>query len=122
MFKVKVQKCIWTHEPASVEESLSERSLVLGSEHEKPKVAILYLELELPFAPFIGLDIRGDGYDCRLASVRWNVMDKRFDSAVKDSFPGMELDSYISYEELMEFSLDEGWVRPQRGGGDAPRS
>jgi hypothetical protein len=119
MFKVSLVKCVWTHPEKVVQESLEYGAV---SSEEKPKVAILEKSLSLPFAPFIGLEITGDGWDSGpLKRVSWFSSTEQFRCTVADEYPRKAHGSELSYEFLLESSLQEGWVRPQRGGGDAPR-
>jgi hypothetical protein len=119
MFDVRLVKCVWTHPEKVVHESLGYGT---SSSEEKPKVAILEKSLSLPFAPFVGLELSGEGWDSGpLRQVSWSVSTEQFRCAVADEFPRNAYGSELSYEFILERSLQEGWVRPIRGGGDAPK-
>lgn len=119
MFKVRLVKCIWTHSEEVVQASLEHGSI---SEREKPKVAILERTISLPFAPFIGLELSGEDWDSgALERVSWLSSKEEFRCAVADEYPRNAYGSELSYEFLLESSLEEGWLRPVHGGGNAPR-
>lgn len=120
MYNVRLIKCIWTHSSKVVEESLK---YGVASSEEKPKVAILEKSLSLPFAPYVGLEISGEGWDSGpLVRVSWLSASAQFRCTVADEYPRNAYGSDLSYQFLLESSLQQGWVRPQRGGGDAPPS
>lgn len=120
MFKICLVKCIWSHPEKAVQESLEYESI---SDDEKPSVAILERVTSLPFAPFIGLELSGEGcWDSGpLKRVSWLTSKEQFRCEVADEYPRNAHGSDLSYEFLLETSLKEGWLRPVRGGGNAPR-
>lgn len=123
-FKVVVQLDIWTHPRELVEEQLKDFD---SDVDHGVKVAILEKELELPFAPFIGLEVRLAEWECtELISVKWVEEDYRFRCRVEGKYPKEQsarnfYDMVTTYEDLLEMALECGWTRPERGGGDAPR-
>jgi hypothetical protein len=124
MFRVVVWKSIWTHEESVVHENLSEKTLVFGHPEgsPEPKVALMRKELFLPFAPFPGLSVTANRWSCHpLKTVDWSVEEQSFRCAVEDEYPRWALDTPLSFEDLLSMSLDEGWQRPESGGGNAPR-
>lgn len=124
MFRVVVWKAIWTHEESIVVESLSERPIIFGRPEgaPEPKVALLRKELLLPFAPFPGLSVTAHGWSCRpLKEITWSGEEQCFRCTVEDEYPHWVQDTQLSFVDLLSMSLDAGWERPDRGGGDAPR-
>lgn len=124
MFRVVVWKSIWTHEESIVNEGLIEKALVLGRPESspEPKVALLRKELSLPFAPFPNLNITTDCWSSGpLKSVTWSDEMQSFRCSVEDEYPRRALDTPLSYQDLLSISLDAGWERPSKGGGNAPQ-
>jgi hypothetical protein len=122
-FKVVVVLDIWTHPREIVEEELSDID-----NDPKVKVASLQKELELPFTPFIGLELVFPGWSCTpLISVVWSEEDYRFFCRVEGRYPiGKSAarnlyDMVTTYKDLLRWALEGGWTRPELGGGDAPR-
>jgi len=125
MFRVVIWKSIWTHEESVVSEGLSERALVIGRPEGAPElqVALLRKELSLPFAPFPDLNITTSRWSSGpLKSVTWSDEEQNFRCTVEDEYPRWALDTPLSYEDLLSMSLDEGWERPSKGGGNAPHN
>lgn len=122
MFSVLIFKSIWTHEESEVKSAFSERSLVLGRSGEVPKVAFLHREVLLPFAPYLGLNVNVSGWNSGLLrSVSWLSEEQKFHCSVDDEYPRWALDTLLSFDDLLCMGLESGWVRAERGGGDAPR-
>ena len=110
-YEVVVRKCLWTHE----EHLVKERSTV----EPKPKVAIFTRKVMLPFVPFVGLHI-SDGIwgSGPLRSVIWHVQEGYFSCETGDDFPRSS--HGLSYDDLMSVRIEQGWERPEHGGGNAP--
>ena len=127
MFKVRVSVAIWMREKGEVEDYYREHSEALEwgapplNRPEDMKVAFLRKDLFLPFAPFPGLQLSAEGWDCPpVKHVQWHGDEEMFQCWVEEQFPGQRLDTYISYQDLLGMFLETGWTRPTRGGGDAP--
>ncbi|TBR12516.1 MAG: hypothetical protein EPO43_13555 [Rugosibacter sp.] len=119
MFEVCLVKCIWTHPEKIVQEAFGYGG---SSNSDGPKVAILKRFISLPFAPFIGVEVSGDGWNSGpLQRVTWGTTDEQFLCTVADEYPRTVNGSELTYEFLLENNLYEGWLRPDTGGGDAPR-
>ena len=116
MYDVEISLCVWTKPVAAVTEQFQD--LARPSE-SKPQVAILHKQMKLPFAPFVGLEIRDGETDFILTRVRWDAAKSLFWCNVADEFPGKV--AGVDYEQLLEWSLEQGWARPAYGGGNAPR-
>ncbi len=114
LYEVVVRKCLWTHEKHLVQD--------VSQVEPKPRVAIVTRTVQLPFTPFVGLQITDGIWDSGpLRSVIWDVKDEKFSCSTDDEFPVYSSGSYVTYEDLLSFRIDLGWQRPERGGGDAPR-
>jgi len=84
-----------------------------------PRITVLRKELNLPFAPFPGLEIQTEDWECcPLELVQWSEPDWAFRCTVPVEYPRQVLDTYLSYEDLLSKRLEEGWVRPEIGEGD----
>ena len=118
MFTVRLVKCIWTESQQFTEAFLSQG----GGTASESRVAILEREVSLPFAPYPGLEISGDGWESGpLQTATWCLSESRFRCAVRDEYPRNAFGTHLSYEFLLSQSLQAGWSRPTVGGGDAPR-
>jgi len=112
-FKVNVSLSIWSHEESVVQAYLDLDDDMPRSDLESdPSVTILRKELELPFAPFPGLELQTEDWECgQLEFVKWDEENWEFRCTVSDEYPLQELDTYLSYEDLLSKNLEEGWVR-----------
>lgn len=122
MFRVVVCKSIWTHPEEEVVQHFGVAAAVLERRSDAPKVALLHKVLSLPFVPYPGLSIEAEGWSCgALRAVTWLDREQCFRCSVADEYPRWAVDTELSFEDLLSISIDHGWVRPERGGGDAPR-
>ena len=77
---------------------------------EKGASVLLKREVELPFAPYIGLVMAEGLWEAGpLVRVCWLIGDRVFSCTVADVVP--ERYSAHTGEELVEFDLAEGWCR-----------
>lgn len=81
--------------------------------------AAFHKRIELPFAPFIGLEIKLplDTMGCRIESVSWDVEGGFFRCKAEDLFANtVELDQPV-FEEWLEDLAETGWtsdgIRPK---------
>ena len=91
MYKCKIYKDIYPADP---------------SESDKiPEPVCLFLECEMPFAPYTGIEITHNGIDCIIISVNWNTEASELNCRVKYEYPeyGNE------FKELVKWSIDDGW-------------
>jgi hypothetical protein len=124
LFRTRVTMSIWTHEESVVREAFSEKAAILGLPEGslRPQVALLDRLLDLPFPPFPGLSLVEDEWSCHpRQTVTWSQGEQCFSCRVEDEYPRFAFDSYLSFDDLLRMSLEAGWERPLRGGGDAPR-
>lgn len=73
---------------------------------------MFFRQVEIPFLPFIGLAIRGDGWDTPpITSVRWSVVDHSFFCEVEDKTPLRTPEIQTTYEDLLEhLEVEQGWI------------
>jgi hypothetical protein len=78
-----------------------------------PAPAYLYYECELPFPPYIGLELSNDEWSsASLISVRWDIESESFYCRVKEEFPWEDLaiGSSASFKELIDWAVRDNWV------------
>jgi hypothetical protein len=104
-FKIKIVKGVWTHK---VKKGLA-----------KPEVAIFEKEVELPFPPFLGLEISTEELHCRtIRRIEWLADQELFRCSITDEHPHLDVDGRdVSFEDLVKTNLNEGWKRVS---GNAP--
>ncbi len=121
MYKIVFRKIIWTKEEKDVTEYFNRDA---QNDDDKPLYAWLRKDIELPFTPYIGLEIEAtdDGWTCPpLTNVKWYSDTSTFACRLEDKYPGWRQDTYLTFEDLVELDLDCGWEWPEKGGGKAPR-
>ena len=78
--------------------------------NSKARFAVFERELELPFAPTVGQEIRwvGDG-PFKVASCTWHFDYSRFWCKLEDEFPDNVSWDAFSFDELVERAKSSGW-------------
>ena len=70
----------------------------------------LYREIELPFPPFIGLDISDEDWNSgTIEKIRWSMEENRFIAQVKDEFPYSDIDGDYTALMLLNSYEKVGW-------------
>jgi hypothetical protein len=88
--------------------------------------AIFERTVQLPFAPFVGLNVREPDWDSgpvirvEWFTGEWQDDNGHFRCQVEDQYPATG-PSGLRYEDLVEWAVRDGWRRPDKGGGNAPR-
>ena len=76
----------------------------------KPKYYELRHELSIPFAPFIGLQIRNGNFESPpIEQVIWDHAKDHFRCEVESAYTVDHM-LHAKYEELVEMYLEKGWV------------
>ncbi len=112
MFRIRVTKGIWTADRERVERWLGarHRGATAGSGAARPSLTLFFHEMELPFAPFPGLRIACQDWECEpLERVEWSAHEGLFKCAVADEYPHRSGRREIGYEMLLERALGNGW-------------
>lgn len=109
MYKLEVIRTIWNVEEEEWIKYI--KSIQSGSDHESTKKIepkILYHETQLPFPPFIGLQIFDDRWYCSpIKSIEWHSESNKFVCRVENEFPGGYGDMYLTTEDIC--NLSSGW-------------
>ena len=94
MFRVVITKYVWDQDDVEA----SKMRVLLGR------------ELELPFAPFVDLELTdGAWMSGAIKTVQWDVPAQRFTCAVADEFPySRGVDDY-TFDWLVRDATDNGW-------------
>lgn len=94
MFKVNLSKVIW------------------GDQSCKTLVAHLYREIELPFPPYIGMEIfSGRWTSGPIERVRWDVNEERFLAEVKTAVPYKTLEYDFTAQWFLDHDTRDGWSK-----------
>jgi hypothetical protein len=93
MYRVRLEKVIWV------------------DEERKDMYTHLFRDIELPFSPFVGLEISFRGWSSGKAEkVTWDFDSERFVVEVKDEVPFSSTDYDFTVEWLLQHALKQGWL------------